>query len=150
MKAFNRKIILCFALLLINSVAISDVTTTTTDPLYGHKWVLVILNNQGLVMEKFPQQKPYLELQPDGAFTASIGCNQLRGNFTRTDAESIVFSSENVATRMACPEYYMNLENEFLNILVKIKYWKIEDTKALYLLNEDKATLAILTNILVY
>lgn len=128
----------------------TSASTSTTDLLYESKWILIILNNQGLVMEKFSQNKPYLQLQKDDTFTAYVGCNQMRGKITTPGAETMNFAEEDTSTRMACPEYFMDLENEFLSILPKVKYWKIENDKVLYLLSEDKASLAILTNVLIY
>ncbi len=114
------------------------------------KWTLIILNNQSLIMAKFPQQKPYIELQKDNRFAAYVGCNQIAGSYKLIEPNVIEFSQDMISTKMACDKYFMDLETEFMNTLPKVKIWEIKDDKALNFMNAQAETLAIFTNVTIY
>lgn len=134
-------------LFLIGNSYADPAEPTPKELLYTSDWTLVILNGSGLEMAKFPEQKPYIKFTNEGRFSAKTGCNQIAGNFSLEEPDIMTFAPNMISTKMACAEYYMQLENQLMNTLPKVKYWKIENGKALNLLNEYKLTVAIFTNV---
>lgn len=118
--------------------------------LFAHKWNLLILNNQPIILEKFVNQKPFVEFNEKHFFAANVGCNQIRGAITITPPDTLTFAENMTSTKMACPKYFMDLENEFTATLQKVKYWRIKEDKILELLNSDKEVVIILTNVTIY
>lgn len=148
MKNFNRAVFVCvMTLFLLGNSNADPVEPTSKELLYASDWTLVILNGTGLEMAKFPEQKPYIKFNLEGRFSAKAGCNQIAGGFSLEEPDIMIFAPNMVSTKMACAEYFMQLENQLMNTLPKVKYWKIDNGKSLNLLNADKFTVAIFTNV---
>ena len=77
--------------------------TASANPLTG-KWLIVSVAGVGPV----GSSRAMLEVRPDGALSASIGCNRLFGKSTAKG--SVIRIGPLGATRMACPQPAMRRE----------------------------------------
>lgn len=70
-------------------------------------------------------------------FYGNDSCNQIFGSIKKLSEDELILS--NIAgTLMACPD--MSIANKYINILGKVKFYKIKNLH-LYLLNEKKEEL---------
>lgn len=145
MEKLSKKILMVCILVFGSALNAAEPNT-----LFAHKWGLLIINNQALRMDRFSERKPYIEFKTDNTFSAYIGCNQIHGSFTFTAPDSIQFATNMAMTKMACDEYFMGLEDEFVATLPKVKYVDLQDEKVLKLLDAEKITRLIFTNVVVY
>lgn len=118
--------------------------------LFDHDWSLLIINNESLRIDRFPDKKPFISMKEDGTFHAFMGCNQLDGKFTTTPDKGLKFGTEVTATKMACDKYYMDLEDEFVRTLSKVSSYDFQENKVLYFLDPEKKSRMIFTNVTVY
>ncbi|MCR9137679.1 MAG: META domain-containing protein [Alphaproteobacteria bacterium] len=81
------------------------------------------------------QTEPHLILEAgaEGAFSATVGCNQMRGQVA-IDGAALTFSP-GATTMMACPEPLGTLEQAFSQSLAEVASFRIEG-ETLFLLDE--------------
>ena len=94
------------------------------------------------------RREPNLILREgDGGFTATVGCDQIAGSY-RLSADRLEFVSE-TATATPCPAPLDEWERQLGKVLTDAVGWRI-DGQTLELLDEDKATLALLQAVYLY
>ena len=80
-----------------------------------------------------------LQVSGDGAVSGFGGCNRYFGE-AEIDGDKIRFGALG-STPMACPEAIMDQENRFFAALELVRYWRVEPTGLLHLLDDDGATI---------
>ena len=78
-------------------------TRAEQSPMVGERWQLILL---GTAERWSGEQRPYIEVQPDGGalrLSGNNGCNQLNGRVQFDDGNRIRVS-ELSSTRRACPD----------------------------------------------
>jgi heat shock protein HslJ len=128
-----RKYIAALAL-----IAISPITTAST-VLTGQPWDFDTLDSMPVDTSRYQNEKPNIAFSDNGRFTAYAGCNRIAGGY-KVSGQELIFSPNTIMTKMACPGNE-DLENNFVNILPRVKYWSITDT-TLTLTSSDKVNLA--------
>ena len=94
------------------------------------------------------QREPNLILRAgDPRFTATIGCDQMTGNY-QLNADHLSFGS-GVATLMACPPPLDAWEKQLARVLADTARWRI-DGQTLELLNSAGTALALLQAVYLY
>jgi heat shock protein HslJ len=150
---YNKFMKILAKIISISLLAIcSNINAAEQNSLFAHKWSLGILNGAAVILDKFPQQKPYLHLHDNNTFSANMGCNQIHGTFTLTSPDGMVFAPNVITTKMACEQYFMTMENDFIDMLQRVKYWEITDERdlVLHLKNDNKDTIAMFTSVILY
>lgn len=103
------------------------------------EWRLVRLGND-LVQPASGRGSPHLILSSDGRrLSGFTGCNRLTGAYT-IDADQLRFGRAS-SSEMACPQG-MALEQDFLNMLAKVRGWRIQSVQ-LELLDGQRSRLAV-------
>jgi heat shock protein HslJ len=94
------------------------------------------------------RREPNLILREgDGRFTATVGCDQIGGSY-RLSADRLEFLPEATAGS-SCPAPLDEWERQLGEVLTEAVGWRI-DGQTLELLDEDKATLALLQAVYLY
>lgn len=107
--------------------------------LAGTKWQLVSLNGDDLA------DSAKTEIAFDGKMiSGSAGCNRLSGSY-KVDDQAITFGPI-AATKMACPQPWMQIETEFFDLLASPVTYRLSATGLLLLRggNEAEATLRMI------
>lgn len=100
-------------------------------PLLGSEWTVEDIAGAGVI----DNSQPTLMFMSDGRLVGSATCNRLLGSY---QSEGKQLSIKQVgSTLMACPEALMNQERKLLDLLSKIKSYKIDDNGSLLLSTED-------------
>jgi heat shock protein HslJ len=98
----------------------STSATTGTPALVGTYWKLVELNGQPFTSAGKPG---FLMLQADGRFSASAGCNTLKGGYETKNNFDLSFKPNMASTMMACPDAQM--EERFKEVLSNVNNYAI-------------------------
>ncbi|MCA8882915.1 MAG: META domain-containing protein [Rhodobacteraceae bacterium] len=104
-----------------------------------------ILRLDGVEIAAKPDHRePHLLLQagPTPGYSATVGCNQLGGGFTRDDTDGLRFSP-GFSTLMACGDPIDGWEQKLSSILADIRHWAIAG-QSLTLRDESGAVRAVL------
>lgn len=124
-----------------------------SDVLFGHKWSLVILEHVPLNLEKFPDQKPYIEFNKNLSFSANVGCNPINGTFTLTEPKGITLlyttNANAVGQDITCSKENQDLEAKFIAMLQNVKTWQTVDNSLEFISLNDN-TVAIFVNLQPY
>lgn len=105
------------------------------NPLLGAEWTIEDIAGAGVI----DNSHATLIFMPDGQLAGSATCNRILGSY---QSEGKQLSIKEVgATMMSCPEALMNQERKLLDLLPKVKSYKIDDTGALLLSTEDGKTI---------
>lgn len=103
----------------------------TTAELVGDAWVIETIAGRG-VIDNSPARLEFLD---NGRLVGNASCNQLMGDYERTDGG---LSIEPAGTTMkACPEALMNQERRLLDLLPQITGYRIDSTGALILQTDE-------------
>lgn len=82
----------------------------------------------------------YIQFNPEAkSVNGCAGCNRFFGSYEEPQAGQLVLS-EMGATKMACPDNEMDIEDMFLSNLGKVNAYRIEGDK-LELLQNDKVVM---------
>jgi heat shock protein HslJ len=103
----------------------------------GTQWIVLSFKDAA----KIDSARTSFALSADGKFATTIGCNRMMGA-AKVEGTAMSIGSL-AATRMACPEPLMKLENAWGVALEAVRSYKIEDGK-LRLLDGTGAELAVL------
>lgn len=99
-------------------------------------WALQSIENDTIIIDEKIKSLPVLEIYvAEKRVHGNTGCNTLNGE-VNIDGDNITFQNI-VTTEMACPG---NLEQKFLNNLIKVNKYKIEKMR-LYLFEDEKELL---------
>lgn len=130
----------CLIILIVSGVAYA----ATSDLLLSQKWYFGILNQEALTLADFKEQKAYFEFAKDNTFTASLGCGQISGTYALTPPNGLELKMVSTTTSATCQKQFMDLETTFINILPKVKFWRIEQHVLYFKANlDDISSIAI-------
>lgn len=89
------------------------------------RWVLQSYNNgQGALITPAAATPIDLNMNSDGTYSGSSGCNQYNGQYE--SSESALSFSPPATTRMACDENVMSAETTYLNLLTAIAGYEVQ------------------------
>ena len=119
-----RVLVIGLFTLLMCSCATRKATENNTALQLQGRWELTFLALEGKSFaELFGQRRPALEFNRlEKRVTGNTGCNQLAGTYT-IHQQSLLFGSNIVVTKMACPDYD---EQTFLQALSSINRFIIK------------------------
>ena len=107
-------------------------------PVESH-WALKNLYSNGNEIEIPLDHNPAISFLKEGKISGETGCNRFFGSYEEPQAGQLVLS-EMGATKMACPDNEMAIEDMFLSNLGKVNAYRIEGDK-LELLQNDKVVM---------
>lgn len=99
--------------------------------LQGDEWVIEDLNGHGMM----DYSHATVQFLPDGRLVGSGGCNRLMGRYQQEQGELSLEVSG--TTRKSCAEALMNQEHAVLELLGRIKHYRLEDTRTLRLISAN-------------
>ena len=116
--------------------AVADhLIATDKTPLLGAEWIIEDLGGAGVIDNSHAS----LQFLAEGRLAGSGTCNRLMGSYK---IDGATLSVANVGTTMmACPPALMNQERQLLELLGKVKSWRLDKTGALVLTTTDGKTI---------
>ncbi|MEZ5863632.1 MAG: META domain-containing protein [Geminicoccaceae bacterium] len=105
------------------------------DRIEGGPWLVEDIQARG-VMDYL---QTTLQVSSGGGVSGFGGCNRYFGE-AEIDGDKIRFGALG-STRMACPEAIMDQESRFFAALELVRFWRVEPTGLLHLLDKDGTTI---------
>lgn len=128
MKAMNMAYLVVAMLALASSCAIKKSPESINSQIVGIKWQLVELEGKP-VSERVNDKMPYLQMNKEGNYSASGGCNCIGGTYKLGKNSGIKFSL-GVSTMMACPD--MSAEHGLQNLLEKAGNYRLKSSDLIF------------------
>ena len=137
MRIRNFFMMACAACLLLSCKCSSNVTENSSiETLTAETvWMLQSIRTKKITFGE-EGRIAYIQFRPEAkSVNGCAGCNRFFGSYEEPKAGEIVFS-EMGATKMACPEHEMEIEDLFLANLAKVNAYRISGDK-LELMHND-------------